>query len=132
MDIFRKAMDEVGSRPDLTARQYGTLVHTKCADEIRELKLPGIDPNDVERTFGVDGDDTYGAKYSIRADVILRDDDGNIIGIFDFKTGEGLSEVRVIRLRYMTNSDRTVPVIELSRSRGALSKQLGRSEIALQ
>jgi hypothetical protein len=122
MDTFHKVMDQIGPRPDLTPRQYGTLVHTQCANEIRALNLPGIETNDVERTFSVDDDDTYGAKYSIRPDVILRDDDGNIIAIYDFKTGEGLSEGRVIRFRYMTDSDGTVPVIELSRSRGALSK----------
>jgi hypothetical protein len=122
MDTFRKVMGQIGPRPDLAAGQYGTLVHTQCANAIRAMNLPGIDTNDVERTFSVDDDDSYGAKDSIRPDVILRDDDGSIIAIYDFKTGRGLPEDRVIRFRYMTESGRTVPVIELSRSRGALSK----------
>lgn len=123
MDIFRKIMDQNGPRPDLTPGQYGMLVHTKCAEAIRALNLPGIDTNDLERTFGVEGNDTYGSKYSVRPDVILRDDDGNIIAIYDFKTGRGLPEDQVIRYRYRTGSGRNVPVIELSRSRGALSKR---------
>jgi hypothetical protein len=123
MDVFSKVLNQIGPRPDLTPGQYGTQVHKECAKALRALNLPGIDTNDIERTFSVDDNNVYGAKDSIRPDVILRDDDGNIIAIYDFKTGRGLSEDRVIRFGYMTESGRTVPVIELSRSRGALSKR---------
>jgi hypothetical protein len=124
MTVLQKVVDQVGPRPDLLPRDYGTLIHARFADAVRALNLPGIDTNDVERTFGVDDENTYhGANDSIRPDVIVRDDNDNIIAIYDVKTGRGLDEPRVIRIRYMTESDRTIPVIELHPSRGALSKR---------
>jgi len=77
----------------------------------------------VERTFSLTDKAFYGAKYSIRPDAILRRDTGDIAAIYDIKTGRGMSELRVIKIRYMTDSDRTIPVIELNRVRGAILKR---------
>lgn len=62
---------------------------------------------------GVEPDARYGAKYSIRADAPLRDDDGNIITIYDVKTGRGMRQAHAVRLRLRTGSEATVPIIEI-------------------
>jgi hypothetical protein len=123
MSVLDEVVRKVGPRPDLTASDYGTEVHTKFAETLRAMRLPGIEVEDVERTFSLTKENFYGAKDSIRTDVILRDDDGKILAVYDPKTGyKGLSEARVIRIRFVTESDHTVPLIELSRSRGAILK----------
>jgi hypothetical protein len=119
MDILGEVMDQIGPRPDLGPKEYGTLVHTEFASAVRAAGLRGIDTNDVERTFGVQPNAPYGAKDSIRPDAILRDDDGsNIIAIYDVKTGTGLSKFRIIQIRVRTDSESTIPLIELNRGRG--------------
>jgi hypothetical protein len=123
MDLLGKVMDEIGPRPDLGRAQYGTDVHTNFADKLRAGEVPGIEPNDVERTFSLTDNAFYGAKYSIRPDAILRRDAGTIAAIYDVKTGRGMSEVKVIRTRYMTESGRVVPVIELYRARAVLKRR---------
>jgi hypothetical protein len=122
MDFLGDVMDGIGPRPDLDQGQYGTEVHTEFAKVLRAKALSGIEFNDVERTFSLTEGAFYGAKYSIRPDAILRRDDGTIAAIYDVKTGRGMSETRVIRIRYMTDSERTVPVIELYRARKAILK----------
>lgn len=122
MDILGDVMDGIGPRPDLDQGQYGTEVHTEFAKVLRAKALSGIEANDVERTFSLTESAFYGAKYSIRPDAILRRDDGTIAAIYDVKMGRGMSETRVIRIRYMTDSERTVPVIELYRARRAILK----------
>jgi hypothetical protein len=122
MDFLGDVMDGIGPRPDLDQGQYGTEVHTEFAKVLRAKALSGIESNDVERTFSLTEGAFYGAKYSIRPDAILRRDDGTIAAIYDVKTGRGMSETRVIRIRYMTDSERTVPVIELYRARKAILK----------
>jgi hypothetical protein len=118
MDILGDVMDRIGPRPDLDPQRYGTMVHTQFADAVRAAGLRGIDTNDVERTFGLQPNASYGAKDSIRPDAILRDDDGNIIAIYDVKTGEGFRKLRIIQIRFRTDSESTIPLIELNRGRG--------------
>jgi hypothetical protein len=122
MNILGDVIDRMAPRPDLNATGYGTLVHTEFAEAVREAGLPGVEVDDVERTFSSTDQSFYGAKFSIRPDVILRDDDGNILAIYDVKTGRGLDAFRVIKIRYMTSSGTTIPVIELNRWRGSLWK----------
>ena len=123
MDLLSNVMDGIGPRPDLDPGQYGVRVHTDFAEMLRAKGLPGIEPSDVERTFSLTDKAFYGAKYSIRPDAILRRDTGDIAAIYDIKTGRGMSEVQVIKIRYMTGSGRTIPVIELNRLRGAILKR---------
>jgi hypothetical protein len=85
--ILSGVVDRVGPMPGLSPSQYGTMIHTEFAAEVRVAGLPGIELIDVERTFGSQPEVPYGAKDSVRTDVILRDDDGNIIAIYDAKTG---------------------------------------------
>ena len=87
--ILTQVVDEVGPRDALTPNQYGTKVHTQFADAVRAEGLPRVE---VEQTFGLDPDDVYGAKDSIRNDVLLRDDADDIIAIWDVKTGNARLE----------------------------------------
>jgi hypothetical protein len=107
-----------GWTPD-QIKQFQDYWDTEFASAVRAAGLRGIDTNDVERTFGVQPNAPYGAKDSIRPDAILRDDDGsNIIAIYDVKTGTGLSKFRIIQIRVRTDSESTIPLIELNRGRG--------------
>ena len=87
--ILTQVVDGVGPRDALTPNQYGTKVHTQFADAVRAEGLPRVE---VEQTFGLDPDDVYGAKDSIRNDVLLRDDADDIIAIWDVKTGNARLE----------------------------------------
>jgi hypothetical protein len=122
MDLLGRVMDENGPRPDLDRKRYGTLIHTEFADKLRAGAVPGVKANDVERTFSLTEDKFYGTENSVRGDYVLTRDDGSIAAFYDIKTGRGMSEFQVIRLRYMSNSGRAIPVIQLNRERGAILK----------
>jgi hypothetical protein len=78
---------------------------------------------EVERTFGLDPQDDYGAEGSIRTDVLLRDDTGNIVAIWDVKTGNArLWPWRVRELRTMTGTTSNTYVFELNADRGVVLK----------
>ena len=109
-----------GEAPNLTPQEYGKLVHEEFADDVRTAVLPGIAYDDLETTFP---DGRYGTPDSIRTDVVLRNDDGDIIAIYDVKTGRGLGQARVDQLRAKTGAADETPVIEL-KFEGPLLKQL--------
>lgn len=72
----------------------------------------GIAASDVETTFG---GDYYGAKGSVRTDVVLRNDVGQVIAIYDVKTGEkGIEPARAAELRLKVGVGNEVPVIQMS------------------
>jgi hypothetical protein len=123
MELLGKVMDENGPRPDLDRQRYGILIHTEFANKLRAGVVPGVRPSDVERTFSLTEDKFYGAEDSVRGDYVLTRDDGNVVAFYDIKTGRGMSELQVIRLRYMSNSGRAIPVIQLNRERGAIFKR---------
>ena len=115
-------LDVVEHGPNLTPQAYGSIVHTAFAAAVRIQALPGIGFSDVETTFG---GDYYGSKGSIRTDVVLRNDIGDVIAIYDVKTGEsGIDPARAAQLRAKTGGGLSVPVIELSIRRGVTGKQM--------
>ena len=108
------AMDRVGPAPELSPSQYGILVHSEFANLVRERGIEGIELIDIERSFGPLGPTHYGASGSVRPDLILRNPSGEIITIYDVKTGEkGLKQDRADRLRLLTGAGPNVPVFEL-------------------
>jgi hypothetical protein len=118
--ILARVMSGNPPAPGITPQQYGTFIHLQFADAVRSAQLPGIASVDVETTFP-EGD-SYGSPDSIRTDVILRNDDGEIIAIYDVKTGEsGLTPARADQLRTKTGALSDTPVIEL-RLEGILLK----------
>jgi hypothetical protein len=61
----------------------------------------------------------YGSKGSIRTDVVLRNDSGEVIAIYDVKTGNAyLDAARVRELRAKTGAGPNVPIVEMHISRG--------------
>jgi hypothetical protein len=104
-------MNGLERAPGISSQQYGRLVHEEFADAVVAAVLPGIAANDVETTFpeGL----PYGSTNSIRTDVVLRDDSGTIVAIYDVKTGRGLEPSRVDELRTKTRASPDTPVIEL-------------------
>jgi hypothetical protein len=74
----------------------------------------------VEQSFDAEGEARYG---SIRTDVTLRNEERNIIAIYDLKTGNATlrpSRAEVLRARTGAASD--VPVIELHSIRGPVRR----------
>jgi hypothetical protein len=66
-----------------------------------------------------------GSKESIRTDVVLRDEPGDIIAIYDVKTGTaGIDPSRAAELRAKTKVGSSVPIIELNVRRGVMLKHV--------
>lgn len=87
--------------------------------------LRGIDFSDVEHSFIAGEDARHGELGSIRTDVLLRNDIGDIIAIYDVKTGQGgLSPARVREIREHTRVQSNVPIHELHVLRGAHIKSV--------
>jgi hypothetical protein len=106
-------------RPGSSPREFGTDVHFAFAKAVRALNLPGIGTVGVEQSFDKEGLANYGSDGSIRTDVVLRNPRGDIIAIYDLKTGDAIIRPpRSAELRTMTDAGPDVPVIELHAVRG--------------
>lgn len=104
--------DAVENTSNLSPQEYGTKIHALFAAEVKALGLPGIAPTDVEATFG---GAYYGAKGSVRTDVVLRNDVGDVIAIYDVKTGEkGIEPARAAELRIKVGVGNNIPIIQMS------------------
>lgn len=89
--------------------------------ELRLGAVPGVEVGDLEPTFG--GTGRYGSKDSIRQDIVLRDETGTAIAIYDVKTGS--AEIRPPRADVFRSFTRPgVPVIELHINHGVSLKYL--------
>ena len=118
--ILTQVVDQIGPQDALTPGQYGTKVHTDFAAAVRSEGLPGVT---IEETFGLDPEDAYGAEDSIRTDAVLRDDAGNIVAIWDVKTGNArLKPARISELLEMTGATSGVYVFEINPDRGVVLK----------
>ncbi|NVN87527.1 MAG: hypothetical protein HXX15_15730 [Rhodopseudomonas sp.] len=118
-----RTMETMDFIPEWTPQVYGTAVHVAFGTAVRFEGLRGIGFGDVEHSF-VDGRDAdYGESGSIRTDVVLRNEVGDIIAIYDVKTGRGgLSPARVNQIREQTRVQPSVPIVELHILRGARLK----------
>lgn len=75
----------------------------------------------------------YGAKGSIRTDVVLRDDTNNVIAIYDVKTGDAtIGAARAAELRAKTGAGPNVPIIELQAIHGVTRKRISYLPVACQ
>jgi hypothetical protein len=128
-EILAHVMDVVEPGSDaLTPQEYGRLVHERFVDTVRILGLPGIGYDDVETTFG---GAYYGAKDSVRTDVVLRDEAGKVIAIYDVKTGMAeMRPARAAELRVKVGVDNSVPIYQLHILHGVLRKAFARSACA--
>jgi hypothetical protein len=111
-EILTKEMNALALLPG-QPQKYGIIVHKAFAIAVMAAGIRGISPLDVERRFNLPPG--YGAsrKYVI-PDAVLRNDIGDIIAIYDVKTGEETIEPRRARqLRAATGVGLDVPIIVL-------------------
>lgn len=81
--------------------------------------LRGIGRDGVEHTYPEAEGIRYGSKDTIRTDVVLRNEIGEPIAIYDVKMGSAyLDAKRVAELRVKTGATLSVPVIEMHIQRG--------------
>lgn len=122
IDILKDVVGKLGYLPDIPATAYGILVHGLFAAEVGLKGLPGV--GDIERTFSLDdADPYYGLAGSIRTDLTLRNIQGDIVAIYDVKTGDTpLSRARANELREKTGAVPNAPVFELHVARGISQK----------
>lgn len=92
---------------------FGIQAHVEFANRVRKLNIPGIHAEGVEQSFSVGDIVRYGLEGSVRTDVVLRDQFGAPIAVYDLKTGNArLSASRVKELRDAVGVP-NIPVIEL-------------------
>jgi hypothetical protein len=123
----------VNGRPQSFGPEYGKAIHYDFANAVRSENLRGVGRDGVEQTFGPDPDQRdvrYGTKGSVRTDVTLRNDSGDVIAIYDIKTGTAsLGLRRVQELRNKTGASPSIPIIEMHVQRGlSLKAQVERGE----
>jgi hypothetical protein len=107
----------VNDRPEGFGPDYGKAIHYAFGDAVKEENLRGIGSEGVEHSFPEDT--RYGAKGTIRTDVVLKNDIGDVIAIYDVKTGGAELDARRVReLRAKTDVNLSVPVIEMHIQRG--------------
>jgi hypothetical protein len=113
--------------PTWTPQVYGTAVHVAFGTAVRVAGLEGIGPRDVEHSLVDQGRSAeYGEPGSIRTDVVMRNEEGTVIAIYDLKTGNAtLTPARVRELRSKTGVGPNVPIIELRVRRARLTNQDG-------
>jgi hypothetical protein len=121
-NILTKVMAGLEYLPEMKPQTYGTLVHAAFGVAVRLANLPGV--GDIERSFSLeDSDPRYGLAGSIRTDVTLRNIQGDVIAIYDVKTGdERISRPRADELRAKTRAAPNTPVFELNIVRGLSRK----------
>ena len=103
---------------------YGTLVHLAFAADVRWQDIPGIGSDGVEQSFSFGDVVQYGTNGSIRTDVVLRDDNDEIIAVWDVKTGNAeLTDARKQEIRDELNLSPNVPIMMLHISRGIAKTQ---------
>lgn len=110
----------VSSRRDpVSACLYGIAVHKAFADAVRAENLSGIGWDGVEQSFDLRGLVNYGTDGSIRTDVILRNEEGIIIAIYDVKTGNAtMRPSREAKIRKYTKASPFVRLFILHAKRG--------------
>lgn len=122
-DLLARTMETMDFIPEWTPQVYGTAVHVAFGTAVRFEGLHGISFTDVEHSFIDGGDAKPGMPGSIRTDVLLRNDIGDIIAIYDVKTGKAeLSPARIREIRRHTGVSSDIPVIQLHILRGASFK----------
>ena len=106
----------VNSRGEGYGPEYGKAIHYDFGDAVKAENMRGIQ---VEHTFPEAEGIRYGSKGTIRTDVVLRNELGEAIAIYDVKTGGAyLDTKRVAEMRAKTGASLKVPIIEMHIQRG--------------
>jgi hypothetical protein len=103
-------------------QKYGIAVHIEFAARVIAEGIRGISLLDVEQPVSLPPG--YGGnKKFVIPDVVLRNDVGDIVAVYDVKTGsEGFRPSRVTQLRAALGVGPGVYFIELSQMRGSMRK----------
>jgi hypothetical protein len=81
----------------MSAQQRGTAIHTHLRHQIQNLRNPNF-RTEVSLLKGLEDDARYGAKGSIRIDVLENVGNGTVC-VYDIKTGRsGLSPARMAEI----------------------------------
>ena len=106
--------------PSWTPARYGIAIHAAFGALVRAAGFEGIGPKDVEHSFSFGHPGRYGGFGTVRTDVVLRNIHGEVIAIYDVKTGGAtLDQARVRQLRQKSGVGLNVPIFELQVLRGA-------------
>jgi hypothetical protein len=90
-------------------QKYGIIVHLAFAAAVIAAEIR--EPMDIERSFALPPGFSN-RKKSARPDIVLRDDSGDIVAIYDIKTGDtGIDPWRARELRAATGAGPDVPII---------------------
>ncbi len=121
-DALVRVMEKLDFLPTMSPGTYGTAVHIAFGVEVKKLGIPGL--GDIERSFSLsDSDPRYGLLGTVRTDVILRNIQGDVIAIYDVKTGNArIRPARANALREATGATSNTPVFELNVVRGPSRK----------
>jgi hypothetical protein len=94
------------------------LVHEALKASLKIDPIPGIKVGDIEPSFG----GPYGSKGSIRPDIVFRSE-LDVRAIYDWKTGNAtIDDDRAAELRAAVGVDRSVPVNQMSITKGIAIK----------
>ena len=121
-DILVRVIESLGPLEEISPQIYGTMVHQQFASAVKNAGIPGV--TDVERTFlfGIE-EPRYGLVDSIRTDVVLRNEAGEVMAIYDVKTGDArVRPSRAQELRDKVGAAPNTPVFELNIVRGVSRK----------
>jgi hypothetical protein len=121
-NILTKVMATLEYLPEMTPQKCGIAVHAAFGLAVKLANLPGV--GDIERSFSLeDSDPGYGVAGTVRTDVTLRNVQGDIIAIYDVKTGDKqMLRPRADALREKTGAAPGTPVFELNIVRGPSRK----------
>jgi hypothetical protein len=106
--IYADTIEKLARLPG-QPQKYGILVHLAFAVAVIEAGIR--EPMDVERSFDLPPG-FPSSKQSVRPDVVLQNYSGDIVAIYDIKTGDrGVDPWRARELRAATGAGSDVPII---------------------
>ncbi len=110
----------VNKRAEGYGPEYGKAIHYDFGDAVKKAISEGNLHGNIriEHTYPERGT-FYGKLGTIRTDIVLRNEQNEVIAIYDVKTGGAyLGTARVAELRAKTGASVRVPVIEMHIQRG--------------
>jgi hypothetical protein len=119
--IYADTMETLARLPG-QPQKYGIIVHVAFAAAVLAA---GIRENmDIERSFDLPPD-FPSSKKSVRPDIVLRDDSGDIVAIYDIKTGDsGIDPWRARELHAATRTGPDVPIIVMYTDEAILKNRM--------
>jgi len=103
-------------------QKYGIIVHTAFALAVIEASIG--EPMDIERSFDLPSGFSN-SKESVRPDIVLRNDSGDVVAIYDIKSGDkGIVPRRAREFRAATRAGPDVPIVVTYTDEAILKNQM--------